>query len=252
MQKITINRISLLIPVLSFFLLSGCGKKEGTTTGDKDSKEEKKSTDNISMDKPFMVEFEIKGSEKGMGTVTAIYDGKRVRSQSQMEVAGQKMTATAYINATDTMYIVSEIAGMRTGMKMKKDDYKKKGEEFDITTFKDKMKDMEKIGEEELLGKKCDIYKDKEGKYTISVYKEMIPLKFGSVDGKSFMVAKKFETDYKVTDDMFVPPSDVKYTDMGGMMKDLKDMKNPSDIKDKMKDMQDKVKEMQDGIKGNK
>lgn len=247
--------ISFLLFLLSFLIITGCGKKEGTTTGDKDSKDEKKSSDNISVDKPFMVEFEIGGGNKdgkGIGTVTAIYSDKKCRTQSKMEMAGQKMTATTYFDGGDIVYIVSEIGGMKTGMKMKKDSYRNDKEKMNMTTFRDKLKEMEKVGQEEIIGKKCDIYKDKEGKYMISIYKETFPLKFSSTDGKTVMVATKFESDYKVTDDMFVAPTDVKYSDMGDMMKDMKDMKNPTDMKDKMKDMQEKVKEMQDGIKGNK
>ena len=80
----------------------------------------------------------------------------------------------------------------------------------------------------------------------MSLYKETVPLKFSSGDGKMVMEATKFETDVKVDDKTFTAPADVKYMDAGEMMKDLKDMKNPND---KMKNLQDKTKEMEDMMK---
>src|SRR4030095_6921129 len=156
----------------------------------------------------------------------------------------QKMRATAYYTGGDTVYMVTEIGGMKNGTKFAKNDFAKKEDQIDVTSFRDKLKSMDKVGEEEIIGKKCDIYKDKEGKYTISVYKEMIPLKFGTSDGKTVLGATKYETDVKVTDDMFVPPADVKFTDMGNLMKDMKntDTKKLENMKDKMKEMEEQMK----------
>lgn len=239
-KKIFLN-IILFVSFVCFALV-GCGKKDdsGNTSG---NKSDKKSSDELNPGKPFYVEFEIKGSEKGTGKMSAYYAEKKVRSQSTMEVSGQKMTATAYYDGGEYMYMVSEFGGIKQGMKMKKDEFGKKEGEYDVYTFKDKLKEMDKIGEEEIIGRKCEIYKSKDGKYTISLYKEMVPLKFSSGDGKAFMVATKFETDVKVTDDMFTPPSDVKYTDATDMMKDLKNKTgNMDEMKDKMKEMEDAMK----------
>ena len=240
------NLLLTLIFAVSFSVFFSCGKKDDSTqTGDnKDSKSDSKKEANISVDNPFMVEFKIAGGMNG--TVNAIYYKTKARTQSNVEVAGQKMTATAYFDGGDYMYIVSEIAGMKQGMKMKKGDYGKKEGEIDAITFKDQLKNMDKIGTEEILGKSCDIYKSKDGKYQVSLYKEMVPLKFSSGDGKMVMEATKFETDIKVEDSMFTPPADVNYKDAGDMMKDLQNLKNP---KENMKNLQEKTKEMEDMMK---
>jgi hypothetical protein len=236
-----------LVFALSFFLIQGCGKKEGTTTGDKESDSKTTSKDEgISSDKPFYVEFQMTNSEKktGIGTIKAYYWGKKCRSESSMEAAGKKMTMTAYFTGGDTVYMVSDFGGMKTGMKFSKNAFGSKDDQ--VADFKEKLKNMEKVGEEEILGKKCDIYKDKVKNFSISVYKETIPLKFGSADGKTVLIATKYETDAKITDDMFIPPTDVNYTNTGDMMKALKDTKN---MDEKMKNLEQKTKEMEDVLK---
>jgi len=241
------NKISIfLVMLITLSVLFGCGKKdESTQTADnKDSKTDSKKDVSFSEDKPFMVEFKIAGGMSG--TVNAIYYKTKARTTSNIEVAGQKMTATAYFDGGDYMYMVSEIGGIKQGMKMKKGDYGKKEGEIDALSFKDHLKEMDKIGTEEIIGKTCEIYKSKDGKYQVSLYKEMVPLKFSSGDGKMVMEATKFEADVKVDDNTFTPPADVKYMDAGDMMKDLKDMKNP---KEKMKNLQDKTKEMEEMMK---
>src|SRR5205085_8732691 len=119
---------------------------------------------------------------------------------------------------------------------------KDKDDKIDITNFKDKLKEMDKIGSEEILGRQCDIYKSKDGKITISVYKETIPLKFSAGDGKMVMVASKLETDVKVTDDMFVPPSNIEYKDETNTMKDMKNMDKSGDKTKQMEEMIKKYK----------
>lgn len=241
-KSVTTNTLSLLLVlVFALFLTQGCGKKDGSTTGDnKDSKTDSKKDDNFSPDKPFMVEFQMSGATNG--TVNAVYSGKKCRSQSSIEMAGMKTSATAYFNGGDTVYMVSELAGKKTGMKFSKSDMSKKKDDVDITSFKDKLKEMDKIGSEEILGKKCDIYRAKDSSYSISVYNETVPLKFSTGHGKMMMVATKYETDVKVSDDMFNPPADVKFTDSSNMMKDMKDMKDSKNMDEMKKQMEDVMK----------
>jgi hypothetical protein len=159
-----------------------------------------------------------------------------------------KMAATAYYNGSDTVYMVSEFNSIKNGMKFSKSDISKNKDQIDVTTFKDHLKEMDKIGSEEILGKKCDIYRAKDSSYSISVYNETVPLKFTASGGKMVMIATKYESDVKVTDDMFEPPKDVKFSDAGNMMKDMKDMKNPKS----MENMKEKMKEMEDVMKNYK
>ncbi|MGH2574076.1 MAG: hypothetical protein ACRDFC_00070 [Ignavibacteria bacterium] len=248
MEKINMFKIKnylnlFFILMLSFIVIHGCGKKDDTSKTD--GKTESKTPGDISdfsPDKPFNVEFEVAGTMTGK--INGYYAGKKARIESTMSIQGQKMSSTAYSDG-EMVYIVSEIAGIKTGMKMDAKKYaemsSKKEGQVDITSFKDRLKDYSKEGTEEILGKKCDIYKSKDGSHKISVYKETIPLKFDF--GKMTFTATKVETDVKVTDDMFTPPSDVKYIEMEEMMKGAEDMK------DKMKNLDEKTKELEEQMK---
>lgn len=236
----------ILALFLGIFLISSCGKKEGSTTdGKTDSKTDSKK-DDFSPDKPFHVLFSISGTKTG--TVDAIYAGKKARTESTMNTEGMTISAIAYFNGGDTVYMVSEVGGMKTGMKFAKSDFSKDKNQVDMYSFKDKLKDMDKIGTEEIIGKKCDIYRAKDSSYTISVYNETVPLKFSTGSGKMVMTATKYDTDVKISDEMFNPPKDINFTDAGGMMKDMQKMKDPKN----MQDMKDKMKEMEDVMKNYK
>jgi hypothetical protein len=76
--------------------------------------------------------------------------------------------------------------------------------------FRDKLKTYEKTGTEEILGKQCDIYKVND-KSTISVYKDLVPLKIVEGNGRMTMTATKMEVDPKLSDDFFTPPSGIDY-----------------------------------------
>jgi hypothetical protein len=248
MQKIkAVNTgflIFILIILLSFQVFISCGKKdEGTTSGDKkeSTSEDKTSGDKLSESSPVYVQFDISGTTKG--TVDGYYHNKKAKTMSQMETGGMKISATAYFDGGEYVHIISEIGGKKMGMKYKRDEFGKKEGEFDAVTFKDQLKNMDKIGQEEILGKMCDIYRAKDGSYQISIYKEMVPLKFSGKDGKMVMVAKKFDSNADFSDDIFNPPSDVEYMDAGNMLKDMKDMKN---MKGKVKDLESKTKEMEE------
>ena len=243
--------------MLSYFLLiaffltlsAGCGKKEDSTTKTEDKKSDtKESTDktSFSRDKPFLVEFEVTGGEKGKGTVEAIYDGKKCRSTSTFDADGKKLSAVAYFDGGDVVYTVSDIAGMKMGMKFDKTKFSETKDNVDVNTFRDYLDKMDKIGEEEILGYKCEIYKHKEKNFTVSLYEKTVPLRMGSADGKTYMKAIKFDNNVKVTDDMFKAPQDVKYMDMTNMLEDMKNMKdggkNMQDLKDKTKEMEEIMK----------
>ncbi|HMQ80290.1 MAG TPA: hypothetical protein PKE39_13350 [Ignavibacteria bacterium] len=239
----------MLVLLMSTFMISGCGKKEDSTSKSDDNKSDSKETTDktsFSKDKPFMVEFEVTGKEKGNGTVSAIYDGKKCRSTSTFDADGKKFSATAYFDGGDIVYTVSDIAGVKMGMKFDKKKFSDTKDNVDVNSFRDYIDQMEKIGEEEIIGYKCEIYKHKEKNFTVSLYEKTVPLRMGSADGKTYMKATKFEKDVKVTDDMFKAPQDVKYMDMTNMLEDMKNMKdggkNLQDLKDKTKEMEEIMK----------
>ena len=240
-----------LVLTLLFISFSGCGKKDdsSTKTDDKETLSDDKKQDKdlkFSPGSKVHVKFEISGPMKG--TVDAYYHDKKSKSTSMMEMAGQKISASAFFDGGEYVYIISEAAGMKTGMKYKSDEYNKskKEGEFDALTFKENLANMDKIGTEVILDKECDIYRSKDGKYQISIYKETVPLKFSSNEGKMIMVAKEFDSDADFSDDIFTPPADTEFMDATEMMNGMKDMKN---MKNKMKNLEDKTKEMEDMMK---
>lgn len=247
---------ALVLFLLSILVLTnGCGKKEESTTNKDDKKTENKdSKDNssFSKDKPFMVEFEVTGREKGSGTVSAVYDGKKCRSTSTFDADGKKFSATAYFDGGDVVYTVSEVAGVKMGMKFDKKKFSDTKDNVDVNSFRDYLDQMEKVGEEEIIGYKCEIYKHKEKNFTVSLYEKTVPLRMGSSDGKTYMKATKFEKDVKVNDDMFTAPQDVKYMDMTNMLENMKNIGKDKDGKKNMEDLKDKTKEMEEIMKNYK
>ncbi len=236
----TIHLSLFLLLVISFSFLEACSKKNDSTSGDNKTSP---NDENVSPDKPFHVVFDISGVTKG--SIDAYYSGNKSKSTSSMDIAGQKMNATAYFDGdSKMMYMVNDIGGIRTGIKMDAKAYSEQSSKGqpDVNNFRDQIKNMDKIGTEEILGRKCDIYRSKDTSYSVSIYKELIPLKFSSGSGKTVMVATKLETDISVTNDMFKPPQDVKYQDATEMMKEMKDRKNMKNLEDKSKEMEDALK----------
>lgn len=257
MQKNNVINFTVLNLFFVFIMTFGfvCGKSDGNSTGDNKSGDntkkestDKKSDNSFSKDEPFMVEFEVSGREKGNGTVSAIYHGKKCRSTSSFDVEGKKMSATAYFDGGDIVYTVSEVAGMKMGFKFDKSKFSDSKDNMDVNTFREYLDKMEKVGEEEIIGYKCEIYKFKDKDVTVSIYNKTVPLRMGNINGETYLKAKKLETDVKVTDDMFTAPTDVKYTDMSGMLEDMKKMGNDKN----MKDLKDKTKELEDAMKNYK
>ena len=219
-NTIIFNRLSylnislVLIFMLSAIFIFSCGKKnENVKTEDKSSTEKSTSTDEISPSSSFMVTFDITG--KVTGKTKNYYDNKKMRVDNEMSIGGQKISSQV-ISDGEWVYIISEYGGKKMGMKMNvkyyTEDQQKKGE-FDISSFRDKLKTYQKTGTEEILGKQCDIYKVND-KTTISVYKDMIPLKVVATGGDMTMVATSYEINPKVPDDFFTPPSGVEYKEL--------------------------------------
>lgn len=219
-NTIKFNKVSylglsfILIVMLSALFFFSCGKKnENVKTEDKSTTEKSTSTDEISPSSSFMVTFDITG--KVTGKTKNYYDNKKMRVDNEMSMGGQKMSSQV-ISDGEWVYIISEYGGKKMGMKMNvkyyTEDQQKKGE-FDISSFRDKLKTYQKTGTEEILGKQCDIYKVND-KTTISVYKDMIPLKVVATGGDMTMVATSYEINPKVPDDFFTPPSGVEYKEL--------------------------------------
>ena len=166
------KKVILLILVFSVsILLTSCGKKETAGTDSKD-KTEKKTEDKkdiaFSDNSAYHIKYEASG-EKEKGTLDIFFKGKSVK--------------------------------MDVSQEMDKDPSR------DLVNLKDKLKDYEKVGTDEILGYKCDVYQTKEGS-KISVYKDYIGLKMVEKSGKTF-IATAFEPDIKLANDFFSPPKDI-------------------------------------------
>ena len=242
-----INIKLFLVLLISSFLFISCGKKEESSGTEGETTEESTETEtgNITESTPVHYEMEATGEMKGNWEVWA--EGKNAYVKMNYEVAGQKMNSEMWMN-NDMMYTLTDLGGKKMGMKMNPKEWavnNEKKQDFNPMSFKDGCKDCQKIGEEEVIGKKCEIYQDKNGiKY--SVYEGKIPLKI--VMPHTTLQAKKLEINAKVDPSMFTPPKDVEFIEMDKMMEGLKDMKNPKN----MKKMKENLKDMEDAMKNYK
>jgi hypothetical protein len=200
------KRISTILFVLliGLLIMPGCSKKQ--------SGKDVEMNDNT----PFRVNYDLTGKEPGKLDMTI--KGQSVKMLITSSKEGQTMTLNMYIK-DKILYYIMEAGEMKMAMKsdISKDESFK---EFDeLINVKNQLKDMEKTGSEEVIGYKCDIYKNKKNEL-FSIYKERVPLKMTSKD--AVMTATSFEPDVKVADDYFDPPKDVEYKDMKDMMDMMK------------------------------
>jgi hypothetical protein len=231
--------LNLVLVLLFSFLMTGCGKKEDSTTKEDTDKKEDANLEDITEGTPIHYEMEATGEMQGSWDVYV--KGKKVMAKMKYSASGKEISSQMWMNE-DAMYILSDMGGKKMGMKMDPKKYLEESaqkKDFNALTFKDGCKDCEKIGEEEVIGYKCTIYQDKSGiKY--SIYKDKVPLKI--VMPKTTIQAKKLEVNVKLADDMFTPPKDVEFVEMDKMMEGFKDMKDSKDMKEKVKDMEDLMK----------
>ena len=236
----------LFLNLILVLLISACGEKKTET---EKAGENKTGDENVSsgfdVNQPFMVEFGLEDIENAKGTIKAVYHGKKCVSSSNYTVDGNKISSTAYFDGGDVVYVVTDVMGKKIGMKFSKDKFSEAKDQIDINTFRDYLNQMDKVGEEEILGYRCEIYRHKEKDFSVSLYNKTVPLRMANREGKTIMKAVKFESPYQANDEMFIAPKDIEYMDMSEIMKDvekMKDMKDPKMMKDKMKEMEDALK----------
>lgn len=206
----------LVLCVLVTLLFSSCGKKDETgSTGSKEKektsstetkKDDVKSSD-VDYNTPFHIKYENKVKDRVV--VMDIYR-KGDKAKSETDMTGAKAgKITSYILGK-TVYTITEVAGKKFAMKT---EMKNTGGEENVEdimkNFKDVLKDMEKTGSENIIGYKCDIYKNKDG-VEYYLYKDMIPLKIVTKQGSS-MEAKELELNVKLDDSFFEIPKDVEF-----------------------------------------
>lgn len=193
--------------IISLGLVTGCGKKESGTSGEKQKTEVKKDAE-ISDKTPVHIKYDLQGDEKG--SLDMYFQGKSAKLDIKGTEDGKEVSSNIYIK-DGTMFMVMDMMGKKVGMKMdvsKDEEFNKSfGQLYDV---KDKLKEFTKGETEEILGYKCTVYtKDKE---KVWIYKDAVALKF--TDGKTTMVASAFEPDVKLTPEFFDPPKDVDFQSM--------------------------------------
>ena len=209
MRKIYFLALILSVAVL----INGCGKKKDT--GDKkDDKTEQKKEISYNENSSYHIKYESKSPEE-KGSMDLFFKNKNAKIEVNMTMGDKKNNASMYY-VDKIAYIITEMEGKKVGMKMEVND-KNKDAELDIVNIKDKLKDYEKTGTDEVLGYKCDVYKTKDGTL-ISIYKDAFGLKIVDKNKKE-VVATVFEQDVKMDDNFFTPPKDVEYMDLSNMTK---------------------------------
>jgi hypothetical protein len=205
------KKLYFLTIILSLFiLLNGCGKKEGTTDDKKDGKTEQKTDKkdiSFSENSSYHIKYDAK-SEKMKGTMEFYFKNKNAKIDVNFKEGEKNISSSMYFE-NKVLYMITSLEGKKMGMKM--DVSESKDPSTEIINIKDKLKEYEKVGTDEVLGYKCDVYKTKEGA-KMSIYKEAFALRIVEPKGDEF-VATALEQDVKVADDFFTPPKDVEYMD---------------------------------------
>ena len=91
--------------------------------------------------------------------------------------------------------------------------------QFSLKDMENYLKDKKKVGTETILGKECDIYETAKG-VKLSVMKQYIPLKIQTES--MTMTAVSMSDKVSIPDSQMEVPSDVKFSDVSGTLKNLK------------------------------
>lgn len=214
------RKLYFLVFIISLaILLNGCGKKEGT--GDKkdektEQKTEQKKDISFSENSSYHLKYDTK-SDKMKGTMDFYFKNKNAKIDVNFK-EGEKSVVSSMFFENKILYMITQLEGKKIGMKMDVSESKEANTE--IVNVKEKLKEYEKVGTDEVLGYKCDVYKTKEGT-KLSIYKEAFALRIVDKSGNEF-VATALEQDVKIADDFFTPPKDVEYMDFNKLGKFIK------------------------------
>lgn len=193
-------------------ILTGCSKKEDAPKTE--IKDTTKTTQTTKTENPVSahVVFDVTGDR--VGTDDAYLTGKKFRQVMDVKKDGV-MKKITLISDGAIFYLISESGGKKMGIKMPLDSSKdftlKKSPGEDFEDFVSRLNHFPTVGTKEILGKQCEI-KITDHKDTMAVY-QGFPLQCLFRSKGFYMTATKFETDVKITDDMFIPPAGVEYID---------------------------------------
>lgn len=214
------KKLFILVFIVSVaVLLNGCGKKEdagNVKNGKTEQKTEQKKDISFSENSSYHLKYDAK-SEKLKGTMDFYFKEKNAKIDVNFNEGDKKISSSMFFE-NKILYMITEVEGKKIGMKMDVSESKEANTE--IVNLKDKLKDYEKIGTDEVIGYKCDVYKTKEGT-KLSVYKDAFALRIVDKKGDEF-VATLLEQDIKIADDFFTPPKDLEYMDFSNLDKLIK------------------------------
>ena len=211
--------ITYLLFFLSLTLVTGCGKKESADADKKDGNQQTAS-DNLS----FHIKYDIKSNNPG--TLDMYVNGNNIRIGINTNVDGQNVVVDLY-RTNDGFVLVNNEKGKNVGLRFK--DTEESGKDFknlfDIAKVKEELKNFTKSGTEDILGYKCDIYKNDTAEFCL--YKDLFTLraKYSPKNGTpENIVALEFEPDKKFDNNFFVVPKDINVVDVNTLIDELDKM----------------------------
>ena len=177
--------------------------------------------------KSGIIEYKVSGLQTG--TETIYFDDWGMKeakyTKTEMKIAGtsQEEDRVTYI---DGAWNYTYDAIQKSGTKLKNPLFEvaKHMKEKGLKALGEKMmKDMggEKVGQEEILGKDCEVWEVKNMKTKIWIWNN-IPFKTESNLMQTITVeATSFEENASIPTDKLSPPKDVEFQDISKMMKDI-------------------------------
>lgn len=208
-----------LIVFCALFSITSCKKKSGSSETDskqtsENKSETKKETTNTNST-PYHIKYETKSNNES-GNMKMWVKGKKFKINIDAEVNGKKNTANMYV-PDKKAYMITDDAGEKMNMVMDVDEELENTINYEIASISERIKDFQKVGNEDVLGYKCDVYQSKFGD-KFSIYKDNYVLKITDKNNKT-TTATVFEPDVKLEDNMFNPPEGLKWMTMEEMMK---------------------------------
>lgn len=211
-----------IMPLIFFVcltLVTGCGKKNSTDADKKDGNGQTAS-ENLS----FHIKYDIKSNNPG--TLDMYVNGNDIRIGINTNVDGQNVVTDIY-RTNDGFILVNNEKGKNVGLKFKDTEESSKDFKnlFDIAKVKEELKNFTKSGTEDILGYKCDVYKNDTAEFCL--YKGLFTLraKFFPKNGTAeTIVALEFEPDKKFDNNFFIVPKDINVVDVNTLIDELDKM----------------------------
>ena len=212
------KKSGLLILIFAFsFSFYSCTKKgEMVEKESKQTSENKPGAEkniNSSVTSPFHVKYESK--QENEFTIMELWSKGNNFKMEVNTKRGENKDISIMYSLDKIAYTITDIAGEKMNMKAEISPELENTMNFEITNVFDKLKNWQKVGSEDVLGYKCDIYLTKMGD-KISIYKDNYVLKIVDKNNMTYN-AVVYEPEIKLADDFFQPPKNLEYMRMEDM-----------------------------------